>query len=725
MNPVAASPRRPPAARAGRFVSIGTKLALAILALIVAVSTLIYFTLTSHERESLLQAKENAARMTVALFAESLTASVEFDDAGGVGDALKHLSANGEVLYASVWRADALDASRNADRLGEFRRPVHTLDEPAPPAHLELRLTRHEDRLVASQGVKNADGARLAQSVVVFSLAKENEAYAASKEHTLLAAGGLALALTLILVLLTRATVGRPLGRLLRSVRALERGEHVAIAAGANDEVGRLAGAFGVMADAIAARNREIQARNADMRLVLNNVGQGFVALDPQGRLAAERSAVIDRWFGAPEADDVFWTYLGRLVPRVGVWFELGWTSLYDGFMPVELCLEQLPRRMQHGDRHYDFEYRPVGADPDAPPDKVIVVISDVTAVVEAEQVEQKQREMLSIFTRVMTDRSAFCDFYAESSRIVARVEAGQWDDPRQLFRDVHTLKGNCGIFGVESVASLCHGLETKLAEGATELAPSEVAELVARWADLTERIAVFRSGDADVVEVDEAELEAVIGAIERRVAHEHVARILRGWRNESVHKRLLRFGEAAEGLAARLGKGALRVDVDGGGLRVPRELWAPFWSGFTHVVRNCVDHGLEAPDERAETGKPTVPTLVLHAHEHAGFVHVEVSDDGRGVNWPKVAEKARAAGLPTERPEDLVEALFSDGVSTASGVTAVSGRGVGLAAVRQAVRDMGGEVTLRTEPGRGTTFTFTFPDHAVGVAPSALRLAA
>ena len=117
-------------------------------------------------------------------------------------------------------------------------------------------------------------------------------------------------------------------------------------------------------------------------------------------------------------------------------------------------------------------------------------------------------------------------------------------------------------------------------------------------------------------------------------------------------------------------------------------------------MVRNCVDHGLD------EEGG----TLFLRAHAAERAWVLEVGDDGAGIDWERVASAARKKGLPADTHDQRVAALFADGVSTREVATHTSGRGVGMAAVQEAVSDAGGHIAVHTGPGQGTRFVFTLP---------------
>src|SRR5437762_5533874 len=134
----------------------------------------------------------------------------------------------------------------------------------------------------------------------------------------------------------------------------------------------------------------------------------------------------------------------------------------------------------------------------------------------------------------------------------------------------------------------------------------------------------------------------------------------------------------------------------------------------LTHLLRNAIDHGIEMPDARRLAGKPDVSRLRLRAYQEGGNIHLEVADDGRGLDRDKIAWKAVAVGLltPDARPTDdeIFGLIFRPGFTTAETVSHVSGRGVGLDVVRRNVEALGGSITVHTEAGRGATFHIRLP---------------
>ena len=172
------------------------------------------------------------------------------------------------------------------------------------------------------------------------------------------------------------------------------------------------------------------------------------------------------------------------------------------------------------------------------------------------------------------------------------------------------------------------------------------------------------------------------------------------------------RYPRMVHELAARLGK---KVDIvfDGEGTELDRGLIERITDPLAHLVRNAVDHGLEPPQDRITAGKPATGSLRLHATQRGGSVVIEVSDDGRGLDRERILAKAAQLGIPVpaDAPDEQVwDLIFTPGFSTASEVTDVSGRGVGMDVVRRNIQSMGGMVHLASARGWGTTVTVSVP---------------
>ena len=176
-----------------------------------------------------------------------------------------------------------------------------------------------------------------------------------------------------------------------------------------------------------------------------------------------------------------------------------------------------------------------------------------------------------------------------------------------------------------------------------------------------------------------------------------------------------LRFPRLVRDLSAKLGK-QVELELVGQDTELDRTVVDAIGDPLVHLVRNALDHGLETPAEREAAGKPAAGTVRLSARHAGGNVVLTVADDGRGVDRRAVAAKAVRAGLMSADQADgidmarAIELLFTPGLSTREQADDISGRGIGMDAVRAKVRELGGEVLLTSEPGAGSTAQIRLP---------------
>ena len=173
------------------------------------------------------------------------------------------------------------------------------------------------------------------------------------------------------------------------------------------------------------------------------------------------------------------------------------------------------------------------------------------------------------------------------------------------------------------------------------------------------------------------------------------------------------RFPRMVRDLAQRLGK-QIELKLTGEQTELDKTVLEKIGDPLVHLVRNSIDHGIESPESRVANGKSAEGTVHLDACHRGGNIAVEVSDDGGGLDKERILAKARARGLvgPDDSLTDaeIHDLIFVPGFSTAEKTTDVSGRGVGMDVVRRNVKELGGKIEVRSDPGRGSRFTITLP---------------
>jgi HAMP domain-containing protein/HPt (histidine-containing phosphotransfer) domain-containing protein len=640
---------------------------------------------------------------------------------------------------------ESLAASKRGDKSGS--------EPPAKDAWRAVGFTEHEllvkrvtvkrttrlgqDLLEVAVPVTSEEGEALGTVRYGLSLERMHHALERAKRdsrarlwRTVIWIGTLVTAMTVLGLLLSRSQAVRvtePVEALTRAAEDLASGNRaVRVTIRSGDELELLGSSFNRMVEEldgsyraleqmnrtlehkVEVRTLELAVKNRDMQLVLDNVDQGFITLSLDGVMLGERSRVVSDWFGASGAQEALWDYLNVTSRAFAVALRLGWAQMQDGFLPLEVCIMQLPERLTNGTRTWSFRYLPFFKESEM--EGVLVVVADVTEQLAREREDAEQTELVQGFKKLMVDRSGFTNFLREAGDMVEEITSrGADSDLALLKRTLHTLKGSSGMMGLTVVARLCHTLEDQIAEVGM-MQESTVRDLASRWSAIGDHVARFvGTGGQRVIEIPESEYTALVSRLSRNERQEEVLHQVLSWQLEPASRSLVRLADQAKALSRRLGKGELDVEVMGAGVRLDPDVWGLFFSELSHVVRNAVDHGFESADERREQGKPVRHTLLLRAEIVNDTLTFEVTDDGRGIDWTAIKERARARGLPHATPAELLAALCTDGLTTRDGVTETSGRGVGMAAFRRRVETLRGRLEVRSSPGVGTSWFARF----------------
>ena len=232
----------------------------------------------------------------------------------------------------------------------------------------------------------------------------------------------------------------------------------------------------------------------------------------------------------------------------------------------------------------------------------------------------------------------------------------------------------------------------------------SGVSDMVLARNDLAHRLR--QAGNQPTIDGPFERLTAILSDVRDAITRMRMQRI------ETLFGALPRL---VRDLSAELGKQVM-VDLDGGDVELDREMIETIRDPLTHLIRNAIDHGIEAPAARLASGKREIGMLAIAARQSGNTIAIVIRDDGRGLDEERIAAKAIATGLitPAERAamsrDKLVNLIFEPGFSTAETVSSVSGRGVGLDVVRQNLEKVGGSIKVSSVPGEGTQFTLQIP---------------
>lgn len=310
--------------------------------------------------------------------------------------------------------------------------------------------------------------------------------------------------------------------------------------------------------------------------------------------------------------------------------------------------------------------------------------------------------------THLMADTVYDPDFVAEALSYLDTLarETRDWgtrcsaESVQRVLRGMHSLKGAAGFVGHDGIEALAHAIEELIANC-----------LDANGGPLEEERLGQICGMALVLR---QELELNPRAKEARTAAQSSA--LAG----DAFVTLLRQGRR---MAAEHGK-QVQVCLSGTNVALDQHVAESLRGPLGHIIRNAVAHAVEPPHVRAARGKPYFATIQVEVEERSTEIHVRIRDDGQGFDLGALERRVIRRGLATEAQTrsmtraELAQLAFLPGVSTASEVSSLSGRGVGLEAARAAIEAAGGTLELATEEFKGTTISIRMPQDARNVRP-------
>lgn len=293
---------------------------------------------------------------------------------------------------------------------------------------------------------------------------------------------------------------------------------------------------------------------------------------------------------------------------------------------------------------------------------------------------------------------------------VESALEAQQAGDPRH----VGEILVERGIIAPAAVREI---LDTQRRARASDLTRNTVRVDVGRLDKLMNLVGELVLVRNQIAQFMASREDASIRAASQRLSQitEELQEGVMKTRMQPIDKVWSKLPRVVRDLAMRCGK-RIRVEMTGRETELDRTIIEAIKDPLTHIVRNAVDHGIERPEKRLAAGKPPEGRLLLHAFRRNSEVNIEISDDGAGIDLERVKRKALERGLITSGQaaamgeHEALSLVFLPGFSTATKVTNVSGRGVGLDVVKTNVEMIGGTVHVESKLGQGTTLKMKIP---------------
>ncbi|HET9239731.1 MAG TPA: 7TM diverse intracellular signaling domain-containing protein [Oligoflexus sp.] len=453
--------------------------------------------------------------------------------------------------------------------------------------------------------------------------------------------------------------------------------------------------------------------RTQTIRTILDNVRSGFLMIDQDYLVQEGFTRSCWEILGPQVAPRVSFAELFDLSPRERGLLELSLKQAFEDSLPEDVALAQIPNRYTLGRKVVALQGSLV-RNSLGKPESLLLSISDASQLVKAEQESSKNRSLLKIISEKTSFRAFLKDSLESLGSCMDLIEEQKQKDVALV---LHTLKGNFALYGLEPIASFIHEIEEK--KVLTKLDIKAIIQTVDEFIQLNGPILGLNSGlSQEAYEISSQSLQKLEVDLQKASINRSAMQVVQGWlrdvRMVPVRELLGPIEANVSRVAEALGK-HVHFEMKGADLKVDPERMRHPLKNLIHAVVNSIDHGIEYPEERGSKDGTGRVTLTF-AYDEMAYLRVDVTDDGRGLDLDLIRVRALEKGLVT--PEQLeamddteVQTLiFRQGFSTKSDVSEFSGRGVGIAALDNAVKSLGGQIRIRSLAGRGTTIEISIP---------------
>ncbi len=580
-------------------------------------------------------------------------------------------------------------------------------------------------------------GENLGEVELVMSLDAQRAAIAAQRRNGLLICAGI----FVLGVLLTAAAARRitaPLAELARAADEVALGNLDAPLPKARDrEVFQLAEAFEHMRGQVKGALHDLNEKSAEMGVMLDHLEQGVFTFNRDFTINKEHSKRAPAILNVRDVPSATWEELLRVDSATLTAFRQ-WIDVMAGPVGIRSVervarlnpIQELSLATDDGIRHVTLTCRPILRH-----DQVwrfLVLVTDVTEQRRARtELEEKrltqQRESERILALVRSDRAEIDDLSERCHELLKALRATTLDDLliRQvapLRRAVHTLKGDTGSFGFSALSVCLAGVEEHLftdgsAASSQERWTASLAALEAEVAAIGEwRMRLF-SERADRLSVDHKSYRALVSELFSGVLVDPAAILerVRYLPARRLRDQCRRYQYLLEAYRWTHGKQLADLHVATPDVAILPHVMRTIDSSIVQLLRNAMDHGIESDQDRVVAGKGP-GRITLEACYVQDAIEVTVADDGRGIDEAAVVAAAIKAGVVTPEQaerltaEERVQLVLRPGVTTRQEAGEISGRGVGLDAVADALRSRSGSLRIVTHAGRGSAMTFRLP---------------
>ncbi len=489
----------------------------------------------------------------------------------------------------------------------------------------------------------------------------------------------------------------------------------------------------------IETANNALREKNDAIKNLFDNAGQGFLSFGDDLIISEEYSLECVEIFRGPIGGKSFIELMEKHVPdETAQTISSVMKGLFSSLKALQqkVYLSLMPDEITIYKKAIRFECKLIQH---LGKKRLMLVLTDITEKRNLELKMEEEKLNLKMVVKAISRQSdviaaidEFRAFANEDARAIIQRSENFSVAHAELFRSIHTFKGDFAQLGLHNTSAGLHEMEDELA-ALTYIKnppPDELLSVVNKWdtkAVLRTDLSVisqtlgrsffdgeetFRIGKDKLIEIEYRVAQAVSGEEQNELID-----LIRSLRLQNLKDLLRSYNDYLLPLAERLGKSVRPLQISGDDILIDKEAYVGFIKILSHIFRNMIDHGIENVEERIEAQKRESGSIECRlSRQGDSDLRLSISDDGRGIDIEKVRGMALQKGIlgaetaSAMPPGEIYDLLFLDSFSTKENVTALSGRGVGLAAVKAETEKLNGRIFVDSEPGHGSRFTFILP---------------
>lgn len=486
----------------------------------------------------------------------------------------------------------------------------------------------------------------------------------------------------------------------------------------------------------VEERTQEVKRANLMLNAIMDSLGQGFLVFDKEGMCGKfYTKACVDVLETTPEGKNI--CEVLNLSDKDSETFKLWMQAVFSQSLEFDSLKDLAPQAYEHSQgKHVNLDYFPIYNESKAT-SHIVVVATDWTAEFEANAALEKEKQYAKMVIKLVSSKNQFEKFLVSCDEVVAQLKVAikkpSEFDIQWAFRMLHTLEGEAATYSVQAIWHATRAPQELLEpyKNSEETDFTKVSQKFSDYLDeilmqktlfLTENKDLIESlglGKKPTIEISMDSIESIIDFLSKNgVSSENVSFVESQLKSQPVKSLFGHYHDVVQGLAARVNKRVLPVLWENVDVKIRGEKFEKLAGTFIHAFRNAIDHGIEPSEDREMLGKPSEGQLQfkveVYQESGADWIRFKLSDDGQGIHAEKIKEKLSKAhpDIDYSKMDDyeIIQHVFDSGLSTRDEVGELSGRGIGMNAIKDEAEQMGGHAFVESSPPNGSVLTVEVP---------------